>query len=148
MSTFNFCMKAVNEFYVFLTGINGWGFFCKISGCGIDSCCSYLNFRYRGCFEQGAPWHSDNYRVYMHSKTRTWHDKKRQLKNLLPLYSVLLIYLFTAKLRHLRFSMVEQFQSRLARIRSKQFLFIRSEILSCLSYLCVSKNITRKIMLI
>ena len=78
---------------MFLTGLNGWAFVYEISGCGIDSCYSYLNFRYRACFEQGAPWHSDNYRVYIHSKTWMWHDKKNtQLKNVLPLYSVLLIY--------------------------------------------------------
>ena len=79
--------------FVFLTGLNGWAFVYEISGCGIDSCCSYLNFRYRACFEQGAPWYSDNCRVYIHSKTWMWHDKKNsQLKNFLPLYSVLLIY--------------------------------------------------------
>ena len=79
--------------FVFLTGLNGCTFVYEISGCGIDSCCSCLNFRYRACFEQGAPWYSDNYRVYIHSKTWMWHDKKNtQLKNLLPLYSALLIY--------------------------------------------------------
>ena len=36
---------------MFLTGLNGWAFAYEISGCGIDSCCSYLNFRYRACFE-------------------------------------------------------------------------------------------------
>ena len=78
---------------MFLMGLNGWAFVYEISGCGIDSCCSYLNFRYRACFEQGAPWYSDNCRVYIHSKTWMWHDKKNsQLKNFLPLYSVLLIY--------------------------------------------------------
>ena len=30
------------------------------------------------CFEQGVPWHSGNYRVWIHSQTRTWHDKKIQ----------------------------------------------------------------------
>ena len=78
---------------MFLTGINGWAFVYEISGCGIDSCYGYLNFRYRACFEQGAPWHSDNYRVYIYSKTWMWHDKKNsQLKNFLLLYTVLLIY--------------------------------------------------------
>ena len=28
-----------------------------------ESCCSQLNVRYHNCFEQGAPWHSDNYIV-------------------------------------------------------------------------------------
>ena len=44
-------MKTVNQFYV-LTGLNGWAFLHETSGCEIDSCCSYLNFRYRACFEQ------------------------------------------------------------------------------------------------
>ena len=30
------------------------------------------------CFEQGVPWHSDNYRVWIDSETRTWHDKNMQ----------------------------------------------------------------------
>ena len=99
--------------FVFLTELNGWAFVYEISGCGIDYCYSYVNFRYRAYFEQGAPWYPDNYRVYIHSKTWLWHDKKNtQLKNFLPLY---------------RFSMVKQLKSHLARIGSKRFLFIRSE---------------------
>ena len=39
------------------------------------SLCSDLNFRYRACFEQGFPWHSGNYRVLIHSETRTWHAR-------------------------------------------------------------------------
>ena len=27
------------------------------------------------CFEQGVPWHSGHYRVWIHSEMRTWHDK-------------------------------------------------------------------------
>ena len=27
----------------------------EISGCGFESRCSHLNFRYGGCFEQGVP---------------------------------------------------------------------------------------------
>ena len=79
--------------FVFLTELNGWAFVYEISGCGIDYCYSYVNFRYHAYFEQGAPWYPDNYRVYIHSKTWLWHDKKNtQLKNFLPLYTVLLIY--------------------------------------------------------
>ena len=48
----------------------------ELSGCGFKSHCSHLNFRYRACFEQGVSWHSDQYRVWIHSETRTWHDKK------------------------------------------------------------------------
>ena len=29
-----------------------------LSGCGCESRCSHLEFRYRACFEQGVPWHS------------------------------------------------------------------------------------------
>ena len=42
---------------------------------GFESCCSHLNFRYRTCFEQGVPWHSGNYRVWIRSETCMWHDK-------------------------------------------------------------------------
>ena len=31
-----------------------------------------LTFRYWACFEQGVPWYSGNYRVYIHSKTVMW----------------------------------------------------------------------------
>ena len=48
------------------------------SVCEFESCYSHLNFRYRTCFEQGFPWHSGNYRVQIHFKTRTWHDKITQ----------------------------------------------------------------------
>ena len=40
-----------------------------------------LNFRYGACFEQKVPWHSGNYRVWIHSETRTWHDKNMQLSD-------------------------------------------------------------------
>ena len=69
---------------------NGAKWLTVVNGCGIDSCCSYLNFRYRPCFEQGTPWYSGNYRVYIHSCATMWHDKNTQLKYFLSLYSVLL----------------------------------------------------------
>ena len=75
-------------------------------------------------FRASAPWHSDNYRVYIHSKTWMWHDKKNtQLKKVLAT----LLCLINLQQRHFIFSMVEQLQSRLARIGSKWFLFIWSE---------------------
>ena len=40
-----------------------------------EFCCSHLNFRYCACFEQGVSWHSGIYRMWVHSETRTWHDK-------------------------------------------------------------------------
>ena len=46
--------------------------------CGFESRCCHLNFKYRVCFEQGVPWHSGNYRVWIHYETCTWHDKNIQ----------------------------------------------------------------------
>ena len=77
---------------MFLTGLNGWVFVYEISGCGTDSCYSYLNFRYRANFEQGAPWHSDNCRVYIHSKTWMWHDTENTQLKISCRSTVLLIY--------------------------------------------------------
>ena len=54
-------------------------FVYELSGCGFDSSCSHLIFRYHACFEQGVPWHSGNYRVWIHSETRTWHNKNIKL---------------------------------------------------------------------
>ena len=56
----------------------GWVFVYDLSGCGFESSCSHLNFRFRACFEQGVPWHSGKYRVWIHSETRMWHDKNAQ----------------------------------------------------------------------
>ena len=43
--------------------LNGWVFVYELSGCGFESHCCHLNFRYRTCFEKGVPWHSGNHRV-------------------------------------------------------------------------------------
>ena len=60
--------------------LNGWVFVYELSGCGFESSCSHFTFRFRACFEQGVPWHSGNYRMWIHSETRTWHDKNIQSK--------------------------------------------------------------------
>ena len=39
---------------------------------------SNLKLRYCACFEHGVPWCSGNYRMWIHSWTRTWHDKNIQ----------------------------------------------------------------------
>ena len=57
---------------------NGWVFIYELSGCGFESSCSHLNFRFCTCFEQRVPWHSGNYRVSIPSETRMWHDKNIQ----------------------------------------------------------------------
>ena len=58
--------------------LNGWVFVFELSGCGVKSSCSHLNFKFRACFEQGVSWHSDYYRVWINSETRTWHNKNIQ----------------------------------------------------------------------
>ena len=58
--------------------LNGRVFVYELSGCGFESHCSHLNFRSRACFELGLPWHSGNYRVWIHSETCKWHDKNIQ----------------------------------------------------------------------
>ena len=62
--------------------LNGWVFVYKISGCGFESRCSQLNFGYSACFEQIASWNSGNYRVWIHTEIRTWHDKNIQSVNI------------------------------------------------------------------
>ena len=59
--------------------LNGWLFVYELSCCRLESRCSNLNFRFRVCFEEGVPWHSGSYRVWIHSETRTWRDKNVQL---------------------------------------------------------------------
>ena len=53
-------------------------FVYELSGCGFEYSCSHLNFRFPACFEQRFPWHSGNYRVWIHSEMHTWHDKNIQ----------------------------------------------------------------------
>ena len=55
--------------------LNGWVFVYELSGCGCESSCIHLSFKFRPCFEQGVPWHSGNYTVRIHSQVCTWHDK-------------------------------------------------------------------------
>ena len=74
---------------------NGWLFLYELSGSGFDSSCSHLNFRFRACFKQGVPWHSGNYRVWIHSEMRTWHYKDIQPNA--PIY----IYVLRTQLNHL-----------------------------------------------
>ena len=57
-----------------------------------------------------------------------WHDKNTMLKTFLLFHTDLLNYFIcSGVLRHFRFYMVEQFQSWLVRIGSKQFMFFWSE---------------------
>ena len=56
--------------------VNGWVLVFELSGCGFESSCIHLNFRFRSCFDLEFPWYSGNYQVWIHSETHTWHDKK------------------------------------------------------------------------
>ena len=69
-----------------LSYLDGWLFVYEISGCGFESSCSHSNFRFRACIEQGVPWHSGNYRVWIHSEMRKWHDKNIQSTKLPPIF--------------------------------------------------------------
>ena len=62
--------------------LNGRVFVYELSGCGLESSCSHLNFTFHSCFEQGVLWHSGNYIVLIHSETRIWHDKNIQSKKI------------------------------------------------------------------
>ena len=72
--------------------LKGWVFVYKLSVSGFVSSCSHLNFRFRGCFEQWVPCHSGNYRVWVHSETRTWHDKNIQSNTVKYLKRFWIIY--------------------------------------------------------
>ena len=96
--------------------LNGWVFIYKLNDCGFESRCSHLNFRFRACFEQGVPWHSGNYRVWIHSETRTWHDKNIQLKflflhNSLIFFVIICMFIMRKKI-YLRLHSVEQWSQR------------------------------------
>ena len=49
-----------------------------VSSLLVESRWCHLNFRYRVCFQQGIPWHSGNYRVWIDFETPTWHDNNIQ----------------------------------------------------------------------
>ena len=63
---------------IWLVWLNGWVFVYELSGCGFESSCSHLNFKFCVSFEQGVPWHSGNYRAWIHSETPTWQEKNIQ----------------------------------------------------------------------
>ena len=63
---------------------NFWGVDVTVCSCHVTyafqseyalySCLNVKELR----FKQGVPWYSGNYRVWIHSETRTWHDKNIQ----------------------------------------------------------------------
>ena len=65
------CIKCINVFilkliincmllpyYHWPVWLNGWVFVYELSGCGFESRCYHLNFRYGTGFKQGVLWHS------------------------------------------------------------------------------------------
>ena len=72
------CMFSQHSSIIWPVWLHDWVFVYELSGYRFESSCSLLNFRYRVCFEQQFPWHSGNYRVWIHSESRTWHDKNMQ----------------------------------------------------------------------
>ena len=83
--------KFVNEHStIWPNWLTDWVFIYKVNPFGFESSCSHLNFRFRACFEQGVPWHSGNYKVWIHSETRTWHDKNIQSGRGMPNICLLL----------------------------------------------------------
>ena len=74
---------------------NGWVFVYELSGSGFESSWSHLTFRSRACFEQGVPWHSDKYIVWIHSETRTWHDKNIQSMMIITIIIIIMIIIIT-----------------------------------------------------
>ena len=63
---------------IWLVWLNGLVFVYELSDCEFESSCSHLNLRFCACFKQDVPWHSGNYRVWIHSEMRTWYDKNIQ----------------------------------------------------------------------
>ena len=74
--------KVLNQTLHWPVWVNGWVFVYEVSGCGFESSCSHLNFKCCACFEHRVPLHSGNYKVWIHSKMHTWHDKNIQPSSL------------------------------------------------------------------
>ena len=55
-----------------------WVFVFELSNSGFQCSWSHSNLRFLACLEEAVPWYSANYRVWIHSKTHTWHDTKIQ----------------------------------------------------------------------
>ena len=63
-------IKTYNHITIFLPlWLRGDLFVDELNGCGFESSVIQSYFRFRVCFEQGIPWHSDNYRVWISSES-------------------------------------------------------------------------------
>ena len=72
-------MSSQHSVIIWTFWLKGWMFVYELNGgYEIGSRCCLLNFRYCPCFVQGVSWHSGNYRVKIHSETRTWYENNLQ----------------------------------------------------------------------
>ena len=65
---------------IWLDCLNSCVFNYKLSCCGFQSSSTHLPSRFCTSSKQEFSWHSGNYRVWIHSETRTWHDTNIQSK--------------------------------------------------------------------
>ena len=81
---------------------------------------SHLNFRFSACFGQGVPWHSGNYRVWIHSERHTWYDKNIQS---IDFHSVLFVNIFKSKKIHVAIMLPHKLPSCYGKYTCKSVLF-------------------------
>ena len=55
-----------------------WVYFLVMSSTSFRVNPHYIVDWYCSCFEQGVPWHSGNFRVWIHPEPHSWHDKNIQ----------------------------------------------------------------------
>ena len=67
--------------------LNGWVFVLELSGCGFESRCCHLNFRYGSCFKEGVSWHSGKRWVWIHSDMTLTHSDMKLDHDMIITYS-------------------------------------------------------------
>ena len=63
---------------IWLVWVNGWVIVYELFVFWVRLPLLSLKLGYHACLEQGVPWHSGDYWVWIHSEIRTWHDKNIQ----------------------------------------------------------------------
>ena len=71
--------------------LNGWVFVNQLSGCGFDSRCSHLTYRYCTWLQQGVTWYLGNYRVQIHAERVCDMMKTHSQKFLVCIYIYMLL---------------------------------------------------------
>ena len=80
--------------------LNSLVFLYELSGCGLESSCNHLKYKFLAYFEQGVPWQSGNYRVWIHSETWMWHNKNIQFNTKLIVIHAQLLKMLLIKQLH------------------------------------------------